>query len=349
VSLAGVIWKLSFLRGRYGEAEEVARRVLGLGLGPLEAAFFHDCLGVVERLLGRPTEALDSYRAAERELEGVAERDPSWWRRWIELKLDKAHFFYFENDLEAQQRVLEELEPAVAIHGSAGHRLDLLHARMQYRYRVERYALSEETEALARGVYELDKANGVVWSDFTLGFCLLWRGKLDEAESHLAAGLDAGRKAGIALLETRCLVYGLLVMRRQDRPESARERLAELEALGELHGYEGLVSACAAWLAYRDGDAELVARRADLALREWGSEGRLGYGVFQWTARFPLLGVAVDRGDAGGALDQARAMLDARQQPLPAQITRALEVAVASGRIEDFRSALDIAMPLGYA
>jgi hypothetical protein len=224
-----------------------------------------------------------------------------------------------------------------------------MHARMQYRYRLERYALSAETEELARQVHELDVSRSMVTADFTLGFCLLWRGKLGEAEMLLERGLEAARAAGTALFEARCLVYGLLVRRRLNDVERARARLEELAPLDELHGYDGLIGACSAWLASRDGRPDLVVEHAEHALREWGSEGRLGYGVFQWTARFPLLAVALADDDVDSALEQARAMLDPRQQPLPEAISAALAAAVESGRAPDLRTALDLATPGGYA
>jgi len=230
-ALAAALWQRHLTRGRYAEAEDIALRALSVGLEPLDAVYVHDRLGVVRRLLGRPSEALDSYLTGERLLEGVAARDPIWWEHWIDLKLDQAHFFYFENDQDAHGAVLDELEPAVSAHGSPAQRLDLLHARMQFRYRLERYALSAETEDLAREVYALDRASGNPWSSFTLGFCLLWRGKLQEADEHLARGLEDGRRAGIALLEVRCLVYGLVVRRRRDDVEAARDFLKPLIAL----------------------------------------------------------------------------------------------------------------------
>jgi hypothetical protein len=189
----------------------------------------------------------------------------------------------------------------------------------------------------------------MVTADFTLGFCLLWRGKLDEAEILLDRGLEAARSAGTALFEARCLVYGLLVRRRLNDVDRARARLEELAVLDELHGYDGLIGACSAWVASREGRSDLVVEHAQHALREWGSEGRLGYGVFQWTARFPLLAVALAGDDLEAALGHTRAMLDPRQQPLPEAISAALAVAVESGRAEDLQAALDLARPGGYA
>jgi len=334
-----------FKRGRYAELEDVARRTLDLDLVPLAASVFQNTLGVALRVLGRPQEALESYIAAEDLLDSIATREQEWWERWIGLKLNQAHFYYMENEPTALERVIEELEPAVVLHGTAGQRLDLLHVRQQHRYRRERYALSEETEKLAREIYVLDLDSDLAAADFTLGFCLLWREKLDEAETHFERGLEIARTRGAALVETRCLAYSLMARRKRNDVSSARVRLAELEALDELHGYFGLVSAGAAWIAYRDGDFALATRRGEEALADWRSEGRTGHSVFEWSARLPLLGVAVAQGDLDSAGEHARAMLDPSQQPLPAWLTRALE----EGAEDSFASALELARRSGYA
>ena len=211
-------------------------------------------------------------------------REEQWWGRWIGLKTNQAHFFYMENDLPRLERVLEELEPAVALHGTHAQRMDLLHVRQQHRYRRERYALSERTEELAREIYALEP--DVVGADFILGFCLLWRGKLDEAERCFERGLQIARAEGVAIIETRCLVYSLVARRKAGDVEGARARHAELEALTELHGYFGLLSANAAWLAYRDGASIarpiMVRRRSPPGARKVervmaSSSGRRGF------------------------------------------------------------------------
>ena len=337
------------MRGRYLEAEDVARRALALELEPLDEVLLRDRLGVALRLQGRPGDAIDSYRAAVEILDGLADRSSSWWERWIDLRLDQAHLFYFQNDQPELEKTIDELEAALETHGTTAQRRELLHVRAQHRYRVERYGLSAETEAVARRIHTLDIESGEVTADFTLGFCLLWRGKLDEAEDHLERGLEVARARGVALVETRCLVYGLVARRRQDDLERARERLAELEAVEELHGYEGLVNACAAWIRYRDGDYARALERGEQALAHWAATGRAGQSVFQWTARFPLLGVAVAQGDLGVALEHAQAMLDPLQQPLPQALAASLDQAIEHATEPDIALALGLARPLGYA
>jgi hypothetical protein len=86
-----------------------------------------------------------------------------------------------------------------------------------------------------------------------------------------------------------------------------------------------------AWLALRDGRLQDVEVLGAGALHEWSSERRAGPTVFQWSARFPLLAVDVERGRLDGAGEHARAMLDERQQPLPAEVQVALRAALERG------------------
>ena len=85
------------------------------------------------------------------------------------------------------------------------------------------------------------------------------------------------------------------------------------------------------------------------ALADWASEGRVGAGVFQWTALFPLVGVAVERGKLDEAMVHAAALLDPSQQSLPVELESALRVAVEEGGAKQLSTVLELARPLGYA
>ncbi len=346
-ALATALLSQHHLRGRYAEAEGVARRALALDLDPLDAAALHDRLGVVLRLQGRPREARDSYVEAERILDGVSARDEAWWEHWLDVKLDEAHFFYFQNEQAALDEVVARLEPIIAGRGTLEQQFELLHVRAQRQYRLERYALSESAEELSRRIHVLGLEIGDFTVDFTLGFCLLWRGKPEDAETYFERGLEVARMRGMTLIETRCLVYGLVAKRKRNDVEGARLRLAELELLDELHGYRGLVSANAAWLALRDGRPDLVQRHGKDALADWRIEAGPPSSPFQWTTRFPLLAVDVARAEPDGARDHARAMLDPTQQPLPEEIAAALQSGL-DDRDEAFACALELARPGGY-
>lgn len=350
LAIATAVGRRHFLRGRYSEAEDVARRSLALAPeDPLERATLWDWLARVLRLQGRPDEALDAFRAAERTLQAPVDRDEAWWERWLQVELDLATFFYFENVQDDLADLVQALEPLVEQHGTREQLLDLLHLRAQQAYRSERYALSEETEVLAREAYRMGLELDDVTAEFTMGFCQLWRGKPAEAEGHFLRGREVARARGVALIETRCLVYGVIARRRQNDAEGARAWLDELVLQDELHGYAGLTAANLAWLAYRDGDLELATQRANEALADWKPEGRGSSGVFAWTARFPLLGVELARGRTDAALEHARALLDPSLQPLPAELADLAERAVETAEPADLVEALERARSIGYA
>jgi predicted ATPase/class 3 adenylate cyclase len=349
VALAMALLTRHFFRGRYSEAEDVIRRALELAPDPVASAMLYDRLARALRVQEHPQEALDAYHAAERALEDAPERDDGWWAQLLEVKLDEATFFYFENRLEELASLVRELEPLVREHGTETQALELLHVRCQHAYRLERYALSEATEALSRETYARALELGDPSAEFMLGFCLLWRGEVQEAEEHFSRGREIARERGIALLETRCLVYGSVARRRQDDVEGAREHARVLLSQEELHGYQGLVAANWAWIAWRDGDLEVATAHGEEALADWSSEGLAGPRVFSWTARFPLLGVEVQRGRVDAALEHAREMLDESQQPLPDDIAAVLSEAVARRSRDHLERALELARPIGYA
>ena len=217
VALAIALGNRHFVRGRYSEAEGVIRRALALEPESLDAAVLYGVLGSSLRLQGRPREALDSFREAERALDTLQDRNDEWWKRWLDVEIRLATLYYFRNAQDALAELAGTLEPLVGEHGTPQQRLDFLHLRNQQAYREERYTLSQETEELVRETYRMAVELGEPGADFTLGFCLLWRGKPEEAEEYLARGREVARADGFALIETRCLVYGVIARRLTER------------------------------------------------------------------------------------------------------------------------------------
>jgi hypothetical protein len=277
-----------------------------------------------------------------------ADDDDGWWRAWVEVKLELAHHYYFVADLDALGSVIEELRPHAG-RGTETQALDFLHVMAQAAYRRERYQLSEATEALVREIYRRGSDVEEVDADFSLGFCLLWRGKLDEAERYLMQGREVARERGDALIETRCLVYAAVARRRQNDVDGVRKLLGDLDALEELHGYAGLLAANHAWVAGRDGDREALRRHARTAFADWDPSSRSGPTVFQWSVRFPLLAIELEEGHGEAALGEARAMLDPFQQPLPDELDEVLRTAVEREDPAMLGRAVELARALGYA
>jgi predicted ATPase/class 3 adenylate cyclase len=350
LTLCSVLGPLHRLHGRYAEAENVLRTALALEPTPIDAALLYAQLGRVLRHRGESREGLEAHFAAERALGAPpADGDAPWWRAWIEVKLEQAHHQYFVADLDALAAVIEELRPHAGARGTPTQGLDFLHVVAQAAYRRERYELSEETEALVREIYRRGKEVEEVDAEFSLGFCLLWRGKLEDAARHLAAGREAATERGDALIETRCFIYEAVARRRLDDVEGVRVLLAELDELEELHGYAGLLAANHVWVSGRDGDHKAVRQFAAAAFADWDPAGRSGPTVFQWTARFPLLAVELAEGRVVPAFEQGSAMLDPLQQPLLPELGEALRIALERREVAFLERAVELARPLGYA
>jgi predicted ATPase/class 3 adenylate cyclase len=349
VSLAIALAPLHLLRGRYAEAEDVIVKALALSPSVWDGILLRRRLGRVLRQRGRGAEGLAAHLEAERVLDSLERRDETWWATWIDVKLEQAHHHYFQGNVDALAALVEVIRPQVEGHGSPAQQVDFLSVLVQHAYRRERYVLSEETEALIREIHRRSRELGDESVDFTLGFTLLWRGKLAEAVESFRRGLASAKRRGDALIEVRCLVYAVVAHRRLGDVEDARRLLAELAALDHVHGYEGLVRANAAWVAYREGDLEAAAMEAERALATWSAEHRAGPTIFKWTAHFPMVGVELARGRLDAALEHCRAMLDPSQQPLPPGLRALVEGAVAAGDRASLARALEAAAALGYA
>jgi hypothetical protein len=90
-----------------------------------------------------------------------------------------------------------------------------------------------------------------------------------------------------------------------------------------------LVRGNLAWLAWREGDLAEAEKQARTALELW-DRSAFDY-AFHWTARFPLLVMAVEKDALDEALDHARALLHPQQQRLPEPLEAALEAAIQAG------------------
>ena len=100
-------------------------------------------------------------------------------------------------------------------------------------------------------------------------------------------------------------------MHRGRRDLSETKRLAEeaLEAVTEMRmpEYVGMARANLAWVAWREQDLGETETQGTAALAAYADSV---FGVFpwEWTARFPLLAVALARGRAAEARAHSRAM-----------------------------------------
>jgi hypothetical protein len=120
--------------------------------------------------------------------------------------------------------------------------------------------------------------------------------------------------------------------------------------------YIGTAEANAAWVAWREGDLASAKLRGRSALETWGQlpAGHASCS-FQWTALWPLIGVALTEDRVPEVVNLVGRLLALEQQPPPDQISAILGQAILaqkSGRIDDARVHLQLAaesaQKLGY-
>ena len=338
--LGAALGALHRVRGRYAEADEVLRAAAANAPSRARVRLLTE-LSQVLVSRGALGEAWAVSVEADRLLGAEAPRDEAWWHDRLAVRLAQAHLRYWRGETVELAAAIDELRPHVDAHATPFQRADFLHVRMQEALRRERYVLSAETEELAREVFRIASETGEWDARFQIGFALLWRGLLDEADEHLRRGRDEARAIGDVLFETRCLVYREVVRRKLGDADEVRRLDAELAALDDDFGYGGLIAANRSWLAWREGDLEAVDREAARALELWSTAERTGPTVFQWTARFPLLAAELERDRAAVAAEHAAFLLEPSQQPLPSELAAAI-------RAGAYADAVELGRPLGY-
>ena len=350
-ALAATLAALEYLRGQYEASERLGAIASTWATDPIDGALARSMRARALLWRDRAIESWEEHLAAEAALGApAAEEDAPWWRAWLLVVLAQAGYLYWHARTDELELALARIEQPLRRYGTPQLRSDAAHMQVTVRYRRERYVPSETTERLARDAYDLSVEAGSRGSEFHLGFALLWRGKLDESEGHLRRGFDDAHETGDHRLAIQSLTYLGLLLRKREDVEGVAETLDELASFDSRPGYEGLFHANRAWVAWRRGDRGTAEREALEAIGHWTTPDRwYGPVVFQWTARFPLLGVAVAAGDLGTSLAQADAMLDLLVQPLPAPLATALEDARRVGSIRLYDAVVDSARRGGYA
>ena len=346
--LGAALGSLHIVRGRYAEAHETLTTALDRVHDPLVGARLHRLLGEVLVRRDEFDAAADTYAAGEKLLGAPVNGDASWWREWLDVKLYEATLHYWKADSAKLHAAADALRPHVDEHGTPRQRASFIGTQVFDLLRRDRYAASAETEELGRAYLDAANAAGDWDGHFLLGFVLLWRNKFGEAIDHFRQAREDAQAAGDVLTDIRSVIYQAVAQRRLGDVESVRSLDTELVGFDDTYGYTGLISANRAWLAWRQRDFDATERSGAAALADWPSEKRAGPTVFQWSARFPLLAVDVERNRLESATEHARAMLDERQQALIADVRAALEDAARTGTREALLRAIDVARWHGY-
>jgi eukaryotic-like serine/threonine-protein kinase len=311
------------------------------------------------RLLGRRVAALsgshqfeeaeEAYRQAMALLETIpgAARDEMGWHIWLDLQFSLLDVLYFEHKGEAMQPIFAAIAAPLEAYGTPRQRSQYYHFRMRIQFLSLsfQFELTEEAVALAaeslRWARQTDDEGFIASQTFTLGFALLWAGRLDAAIDHLGEAVTQMERLGIVPNHSRSLTYLGIAYRLQGDADRLRRLLEEhagvISADGNPH-YLGVAAAQRAWLAWRDGDPAAFAQFGQAALDHWGPLDHTVYPI-QWLARLPLLASALGTGEIAAAREQGEILLNQHLQRLPRPLEEALRLA---GAAEDVATASDL-------
>jgi hypothetical protein len=304
-----------------------------------------------------PHQAQACFDSAEASLGPTPEEeDGAWWHEWVEITLQRMAALYFTGDLERLSALIEDARPRVEHRGDEGQRAIFATGYLTLAFRRERYVVSAETVAHAREHRRQSAQAGADEpareAEFLLGFSLLWAGDLEAAQRHLRASAKLAEEARDHRRLVQAHTYLTILHRLRDQVEPAREsagRSMEQATAAHLPGYVAAAKATLAWAALRDGETASAEEHAREALELWRAPSAF---PFEWLARGPLLSLLLGRDDLDGAMEQAEALLERRQQSLPTIMSEDLEAAAAAWRSGDaaetdgrLRAALAAALP----
>lgn len=318
-------------------------------------------VGAVRTVQRRYPEAQQAAEAAEHALGPVpSAADASWWQEWVQLQTDQMMLYYWQGRPDRIGDLVEKVRPVVERHGTPAQRAGFFKGLVLLHFRSDRYVIADSTLHAARqscvAQREAGQSSELAFVEFNLGFALLWRGELDEAQAQLQAALALAERIGDVTTQSRCLTYLTVLERKRGNVEAVRALIARSVAVataGQMAEYLGAAHGNAAWVAWRVGDSDEAQRSGHAAITRWQAL-TITYG-FEWMARWPLLAVALQRQELPEALEHARRMLAATQQRPPIALEGLLEQAVQQARAEDtatahtlLTQALDPARQHGY-
>jgi len=344
--------------GRHAEAREAYGKALAEAHQDpcLDPARLHRKSGKTCEIQHLYAEALERYALAKAALgDAPHERVDAWWDEWLQIQIERITTYYWLADVERIREGIEAVRPVVELHGTALQRGRFFQSLIQRNLWLERYVPSTETVRWARAFFaifetasEVHEAHWILTAHCTLAIVLMLHGDLDEAEEQMAKAMHKAERVGDLEMHARCLMYMTVIQRRLGRVDALGglcERSLSVARAAQMSEYIGAALGNWACLALKRGDRAEAERAAREALSHWKQLSRVY--PFEWLARVPLTRGLLTQGNIEGAVEQAKAMLDAQQLRLPRALSGALESAVAAfeeGRPDQARKALSSAL-----
>jgi tetratricopeptide (TPR) repeat protein len=355
VDLRAKLAEVLLRTGRSPEGRDVLLDALDL-LGSddaFRAARLHALLGHREVADHNYDVAMAAFVRADAPLgEPTVDADQPSVDLWLDVQLDgHANIYYWRNDPEKGAAAIARARSLVEARGTPAQRRLFHMSFALQKMRASRYRVDDEILASLRAAVALAQETGgerdIAWALFSLGFGLLWRGELTEAQDALQASLAIVERIGDVVLRPRCICCLTVAALRRHDPGSVRSLSSRAKEADEVVSYPEYVAAAMAtqaWLAWQEGRPEDVLTLAGQALQLWGTA--VVSHSYYWVCLWPLIAVHLDEGRVDEAINAARQLLQPPQQRLPDELESAVQAAIAAWEPRDRKLAQD---KLGYA
>ncbi len=272
---------------------------------------------------------------------------PDWRDEWLALQFARV-WWGSVSDMAA---ALEKARPIVEQYGTQEQHKLLAEAVGMYHAHRDRFVIPAERVAAWRATIaaleptENEMQRGIDLA--LLGIGLVCADQFDEAEEQLRQALRLGEHTGNAWVQNNGLTFLSLVFRRRGQVEEMRRLLTQARSLG-VAPYNRILTGHAAWVAWREDNLPLAERSGRESVQQEHS-WQIRPNPFLWTGRWPLIGVALVKGQTAAAIDEARLLFDPTQQPPPEPLGALLEAALRAwdtGAEAQARTLLQQAIPL---
>jgi class 3 adenylate cyclase/tetratricopeptide (TPR) repeat protein len=338
VKLANVLWRT----GRLAVAGQAFEHALKLA-GPSDPRRVHllTRLGRIQMTEGQHEAAAASFDRAERLIGGQPSDDKVSVDQWLELMIDgRAGMHVMRGEPDPALATLDAAQPLAEASGSPARKhsfyLYLALARVaknEFEVGDDDIATMRKSAEAARGSDEKDFG----YATYFTGRLLQLRGDLPAARAQLEKSLAIAERIGEGHLLAHSLVdLTLTAIRRHDTDAVRSLAPRAMTAARALHHseYVAEVTACLAWLAWRDrrpADVIALADRVDRVAGPGNTVGSLSW----WVCRCALLAVHLDGDRLADAVAAAHALLALREPELAVDLRSPLEAAARAWQVGD--------------
>ncbi|MCP5098375.1 MAG: tetratricopeptide repeat protein, partial [Chloroflexi bacterium] len=282
--------------------------------------------------------AFQAFQEAEAGL-GQPEEAASldWWQEWLWVQIDRLWVLFWSVQIDTLAELTVRIQPLIARYGLTIQRGLFSQGLVLLALWRDRFVITQGTIRDAQdAVFDITasgKLKQIAFARFVLGLAHLhcgWHGNLDEAETALQKALDEAVLIGDVVLQSRCLIYLTKVYRRKQDVEQVRayvSRTIEVATQAHMENYIYFAQAHAAWIGWQERDFQFSLKNAQEAITYFQTVLR---GPHLGEAIWPMIGVNMEQGDLGTAVNCAKLLLDPKEMRMPDCVMASLQQALVA-------------------